>query len=140
MPGIQYTLAVNLLSNFVPNEEGGRSETFYVVLDQRIVRSGRRPETRLVILESPVADRYRYAADFPQEITLLDKVTFTRIDGKNQIRSEFEPDQPGSVKLASVEYAGKDGHRFLTVGYYLLYEQEKNGRWKPVEYDLKKLS
>jgi hypothetical protein len=141
MSGIQYTLAVNRLSNFVPNEEGDRSETFHVVMDQWIAGRGNHPETRLIILESPVADSYRYAVDFPQEVALLETVTFSRANGKAQLWSRF-PDQKGELQAVSFWQYDSKGEKvdFLQARDYILYEQQEDGRWQIIKYDGNKLT
>ncbi len=125
------TFLVNPLLSFLSKGDE-RHKVFLVRLDHWIKKSDNHPEIRLVVLESLEGERY--AVSFPQEVALLEKVTFSSSGGKAQIRSEFLPADSRFVKFQSVSCIGK-WNQDLMVRHYLLYEQSENGRWELIECD-----
>lgn len=135
-------LEINRLCRFFPEfvyREGELDPPplgpFRVRGDYKVERQERDvPFQRFLILkpeEGCALRSYEYAIEYPEKLIAADLVTFERKGGVHRIRVQLTPPKPGSAKWCQLRLR----RRVLPVHEYVLYEQQVEGTWIPIEAD-----
>lgn len=107
---------------------------FRVVGDYEIKKEGE-PEQRFLLLRPPEKSKLqahnRYTVECPEGLISGDFITFERKAGAQRIRVQISPPKPGVLKWLRLKL--KD--HTLPIREYVLYEEQVEGTWIPIEAD-----